>query len=518
MYLAHGGRTDFRGKHERLYNLLSSSNVSLNARTENATFLLKGNRIHGSFFTRIYLRARDSRGDDVFLDVDASKANANGWGWSMVHLQCGKGKRRAVFPHASMRCDGLPAVHVDLSTTHVRLREWNIRVTVAPVYQRLEGPEHRVDVALESLQDDDAFAAPPHGLIGCSFDADGLPRFGNVDVYPPPFSNATFTTTAMGEGAIDGVADDYEMSEPFAVDFKFSRWSAGGQASPSPFPSASFRHSAYGGDGDEEQRATVSSRRRRLSEVSSCCSECQQRGFVSCTTPPAAPPPAVPPPAPPSRPPPTAPPPALVSLNGAALPLTLVGATVSTSPSMLELGDDEYAYVDGSYLSDFGAYDFTIEATVQAYSGVAIATESGVGQFVVRSDQPLAPFTGPTVALWDNGKINFRIAYAENEPSSGRNCDTSTGAVASYAYDTVLRFERSISGSCSTLRILVNGTNVQTCSDCTTLSSIVTSDFTSARMYIGANHAAPTRFNMNLKVKSLAFTMPPSPPAAPPPS
>jgi len=38
------------------------------------------------------------------------------------------------------------------------------------------------------------------------------------------YTGNEFTTSAMGEGAIEGTAKDYEMADKFATDFKFSRW------------------------------------------------------------------------------------------------------------------------------------------------------------------------------------------------------------------------------------------------------------------------------------------------------
>ena len=55
-------------------------------------------------------------------------------------------------------------------------------------------------------------------------------------MYPRPVSDASFigatdqykgvefTTSAMGEGAIEGTAEDYEMADKLSTDFKFCRW------------------------------------------------------------------------------------------------------------------------------------------------------------------------------------------------------------------------------------------------------------------------------------------------------
>ena len=43
---------------------------------------------------------------------------------------------------------------------------------------------------------------------------------GKTDEY----KGTEITTSAMGEGAIEGVADDYEVLGKFDTAFKFSRW------------------------------------------------------------------------------------------------------------------------------------------------------------------------------------------------------------------------------------------------------------------------------------------------------
>ena len=60
----------------------------------------------------------------------------------------------------------------------------------------------------------------PHGLIGQTFDGDGMGVIGNTDNY----NSNEVTTSAMGEGAIEGDAADYVMASKFATEFKFSRF------------------------------------------------------------------------------------------------------------------------------------------------------------------------------------------------------------------------------------------------------------------------------------------------------
>ena len=99
-------------------------------------------------------------------------------------------------------------------------------MTGQPVYGRLSGPAHRLDVALEPLVAEEKFAAKPHGLVGQSYDGSKVPRYGRVDQYPPLEVPADFTTAAMAEGAIEGVAADYQVADKYATQFKFSRFAA----------------------------------------------------------------------------------------------------------------------------------------------------------------------------------------------------------------------------------------------------------------------------------------------------
>ena len=58
----------------------------------------------------------------------------------------------------------------------------------------------------------------PHGLLGQTFDGDGVAIDGAIDDY----SAKVVVTKAMGEGAIEGVAADYELpsASPFSTKFK----------------------------------------------------------------------------------------------------------------------------------------------------------------------------------------------------------------------------------------------------------------------------------------------------------
>jgi hypothetical protein len=81
--------------------------------------------------------------------------------------------------------------------------------------------KHRLDIAFLPKMNKLGKVAP-HGLIGQSFDFDGIAVDGARDNY----DDKEVTTKAMGEGAIEGTAKDYEIAgdEPYSADFKFTRW------------------------------------------------------------------------------------------------------------------------------------------------------------------------------------------------------------------------------------------------------------------------------------------------------
>ena len=102
------------------------------------------------------------------------------------------------------------------------------------MFDRTEGPAHRLDLSLRPLLPEAQLAEWPHGLIGQSFDGDARPRQGKLDDYSTPVA----WTTAQAEGAIEGSADDYRVASPFATAFRFSRFEPlpGGKRGPAPLP------------------------------------------------------------------------------------------------------------------------------------------------------------------------------------------------------------------------------------------------------------------------------------------
>ena len=105
--------------------------------------------------------------------------------------------------------------------------EWAVTVRGNTVYGHISGPAHRLDVGFSSIGDA-AQRSLPHGIVGQSF-SNNAPRVGKLDSYP---KTGRFATSAMAEGAIDGEAAMYRVTQPFDIDFVFSRFRAAVLAAP----------------------------------------------------------------------------------------------------------------------------------------------------------------------------------------------------------------------------------------------------------------------------------------------
>lgn len=65
----------------------------------------------------------------------------------------------------------------------------------------------------------------PHGVVGQSFDDDGIAVDGAMDKYNTGKGQVS-TTSAQAEGAIEGSHEEYRMSSFFDTNFKYSRFDA----------------------------------------------------------------------------------------------------------------------------------------------------------------------------------------------------------------------------------------------------------------------------------------------------
>jgi hypothetical protein len=212
--LAHGGRADFRGCDGCLFNFLSARDLSVNVKTEAATFTVAGSLVHGTFLTEVHV-AYFNRPKNVWL-------NASYWAQEV-------GKGRTV----NGSCGGIPfqmgpkqceaaMIKTAYGSARVALPEWDIDIAARRVWNRVDGPTYRLDLTMKPTVAEHDLAAWPHGIIGQSYDGDGTAISGKQDNY----SAAVVVTEAMAEGAIEGVASEYQVASPFETAFKYSRFDA----------------------------------------------------------------------------------------------------------------------------------------------------------------------------------------------------------------------------------------------------------------------------------------------------
>lgn len=228
-----GGHADFRGTPGKIYNLLSASGLSVGFQVEQSIYHLHGATVNGTFMTKAHVMARTNEGRSYAWTADASRLNNLNYAWDFVKGSCGDaadnatmsgssaGRRLFVLgPHAHERCDDL-SLNLTYATAQLDTPEFGVSIYGQPVYDRIEGPRHRLDIRIHVRTT--LLRSAPHGLLGQDYAGDGeKPRNGTVDVYP---TSGNFTTTAWAEGAIDGRPEDYEMASPTTTEFRFSRFS-----------------------------------------------------------------------------------------------------------------------------------------------------------------------------------------------------------------------------------------------------------------------------------------------------
>lgn len=218
---AHGGQADFRGCDGCLFNFLSARDLSLNVKTDAATFILDGATVHGTFISEVhfvwYYRTVDKWLNLTYWANEVSEGN---WGWRVINGTC-MGRPFKLGPKASRQCDSA-TIRTDYASGTIETPEWVVTISARPVYNRVHGPKHRLDIGMKPRVAERDLSAWPHGVIGQSFDGDGMPIGGKKDNY----TSGVVFTKAMAEGAIEGNASDYQVFDAYETRFKYSRFDA----------------------------------------------------------------------------------------------------------------------------------------------------------------------------------------------------------------------------------------------------------------------------------------------------
>jgi hypothetical protein len=215
-HTGHGDTFDFKGEDNTLYNLLSHANVSVNALFQHADYRKPGPHqtlVHGSYIRALYTLVRTNTSREVRVKYSATHALAV----SVDSYELRTGSALVI-----------DNVNIELENRKLTLKtpEWTISANSA-TNPRVVGASTCANgrcylgVSLDP-KINTATAVAPHGLLGQSYDQDGLRVVGAKDTYAT--KNGETTTKAMGEGAIEGVASEYAMASKFATDFAYSRY------------------------------------------------------------------------------------------------------------------------------------------------------------------------------------------------------------------------------------------------------------------------------------------------------
>jgi len=235
-----GGKADFRGTPGRAYCMLSAANLSVGFEVQEAIYRLRGATVNGTFMTQAHVVAHSSDGYRLRLTYDSTRLNELHYSWNMANATCEllrdgsvpgsteaadvvRTRRLSIRPKLHATC-GRTRIDSDYSSVAITTDEFVTTIVGQPMYGRVVGPLHRIDMRFRMLTTTPQRA--PHGLVGQGFV--GTPRHGRRDEYP---RSGNFTTSAWAEGAIDGSPADYVLASPYSTTFAFSRFSKATPAS-----------------------------------------------------------------------------------------------------------------------------------------------------------------------------------------------------------------------------------------------------------------------------------------------
>lgn len=225
---AHGDKFDFKGKDGAVYAMLSAKGMEVNGRFTHDVYRLNDKEVHGSFITETYMTVRTSSGEDVRISYNATHPDR-------AHLHIGERTVTiAVSPFGvnEVAVDQFDHLNLNVLLSKEQMNEATLTVsngawrvtckTHLYPYSAVNKMKKRLDLSFLPGPEQASNPVSPHGIIGQTFDRDEIAIDGAQDTYV----GETVTTTAMGEGAIEGVAADYEVSpkDPYSTQFKFTRY------------------------------------------------------------------------------------------------------------------------------------------------------------------------------------------------------------------------------------------------------------------------------------------------------
>jgi len=214
---AHGDSFDFKGAPGGTYVLLSTPRLSFAVTFVHAKFFTPFSKlwVAGSWIRHAFWTIRSAAGKLIKVHFDSSKPMFNGSKLPCVSL----------VDDVRFSFDGKAVLKVTTPT-------WRTAAKItkgAPHYHQL-----RMDISIQPRYNVGADPVAPHGLLGQTYDNDTIPIHGKRDRYnvlddgSPTRSRSSIgghvTTHAAGEGAIEGSAEMYRITNPFDTDFAFSRF------------------------------------------------------------------------------------------------------------------------------------------------------------------------------------------------------------------------------------------------------------------------------------------------------
>lgn len=221
---AEGGHADFKGENGTVYNFLSAPRYSFALQTHDTTFLLPTpTLVFGSFFTNAFWVVRTVSGNLRRIHFQACTPGYVITNENADVLENSSGRVWKSYNEQDL------SVYMKQATLVVRAAGWEVNTTRHPVYNFVSGPSKwRIDMTIRPLDDTGIIrngvsklnVQRPHGIVGQSYDGDGLAISGPLEVY----NTTVVTTSYMANGTIEGDAHDYALSSPFSVNFTYSRF------------------------------------------------------------------------------------------------------------------------------------------------------------------------------------------------------------------------------------------------------------------------------------------------------
>jgi len=235
--LAHGGRADFKGEHNAWYSMLSARNVSFSALFQHDDFKNPHKLVHGSAMkSAAWVLRTNVTGTIVTVEYNATASSSTRALVRVAGNEAGQwvthGGRPFKIENVKVELKEKKLSGAGINTKGkawhgtaliVTSGNWQTNVWSKPYPNAAANPgKALLNIQLEPLYDADTDPVAPHGLVGQSWDGDGLATDGLLDDY----TSSEVTTQAMGEGAIEGKAADYRLKHKFATHFKFDRFDA----------------------------------------------------------------------------------------------------------------------------------------------------------------------------------------------------------------------------------------------------------------------------------------------------